>query len=70
MVKDFSYKDQGPKDPAYAEKLFKEMEQSAGRDVFDEGLMYLRAFNLEKSKEYPKAKEAYLELLKHFENHQ
>lgn len=66
LAKDFSYKEQGFKDPAYAEKLFKRMEESAGSDVFDEELMYMRAFNLEQSKEYPKAKEAYLALLKRY----
>ncbi|MEK6728028.1 MAG: hypothetical protein AABY28_05100 [Candidatus Omnitrophota bacterium] len=66
MAKDFSYKDQGFKDPAYAEKLFKRIEEFVGRDVFDEGLMYLRAFNLEKSQEYPRAKEAFLSLLKRY----
>lgn len=71
LAKDFSYsavvvKDKGLKDPAYAEKLFKRMGEVGGKGVFDEELMYLRALNLEKSKEYPKANDAYLDLLKRY----
>lgn len=69
LVKDFSYSPagrQGPKDPVYAEKLFEKMKEAGGESVFDEELMYLRAFNLEKSKEYAKAKDAYQNLLKQY----
>ncbi len=70
LAKDFSYSpaggSEGPKDPAYAEKLFKKMEEALGEGVFDEELMYLRAFNLEKSKENVEAKDAYQNLLKQY----
>jgi hypothetical protein len=62
----FAYKDQGPSDPSYAEKIFKKMEELAGKDSFDQGLMYLRAFNLEKAKDYPLAKDMYVDLTLRF----
>jgi TolA-binding protein len=63
IAREFSYKDQGPSDPVYAEKIFKKIEELAGKKVFDQELMYLRAFNLEKAKEYQKAKDAYIDFL-------
>ena len=54
------------KDPFYAEKYFEKMEGLGGKDVFNEQLIYLRAYNLEKSKEYTKAKDYYIDLVKRF----
>src|SRR3989338_2966377 len=63
LARSFSYYiDEGPKDPFYAEKLFKKIEALGGKQVFDQELIYLRAFNLEKSKEYKQARELYGEL--------
>ncbi len=55
-----------PAGPVYAEKIFKQIEFFCGPDAFDEELIYLRAFNLEKFKEYPQAKDVYLSLLGRF----
>ncbi|MFH0826858.1 MAG: hypothetical protein V1923_03100 [Candidatus Omnitrophota bacterium] len=56
IAKAFAYKDEGPSDPFYAEKIFKRLEDKAGKEAFDQELMYLRGFNLEKAKEYLEAK--------------
>jgi len=66
IAKSFAYKDEGPNDPPYAEKIFNKIEELGGKESFDEALIYLRAFNLEKSKEYAKAKDSYLELIKRY----
>lgn len=60
----FSYKDIEPCDMLYAEKIFKKIEESGGVKAFDEELMYMRGFNLEKNKEYRQAKDVYSLLLK------
>jgi tetratricopeptide (TPR) repeat protein len=62
----FRSKDEGQKDLLYAEKIFKRIAELGGKDAFDEELIYLRAFNLEKIKEYGEAKEIYLDLVKRF----
>ncbi|MBN2831115.1 MAG: tetratricopeptide repeat protein [Candidatus Omnitrophica bacterium] len=62
----FSYKDSSLSDMFYAENIFKKMEELWGMDAFDEELIYLRGFNLEKNKEYLKAKEIYSFLLKKY----
>jgi len=67
IAKTFAYKDEGGSDALFAEKLFKKIEELGGKDSLNQDLMYLRAFNLEKAKEYPLAKEVYLELAKRFE---
>lgn len=56
IARAFAYKDEGPSDPFYAEKIFKRLEAKAGEEIFGQELMYLRGFNLEKAKEYPEAK--------------
>ncbi|MDD5730837.1 MAG: tetratricopeptide repeat protein, partial [Candidatus Omnitrophica bacterium] len=66
IAKMFSVTNEGLKDPAYAESVFKRIEEAGGKDAFDEELLYLRAFNLEKAKELVKAKENYAELVKKF----
>jgi hypothetical protein len=62
----FAYKDQGQKDTAYAEAIFRKIEQEGGPEAFDEELIYLRGFNLEKEKEYSQAKDIYLSLLEKY----
>jgi TolA-binding protein len=62
----FAYRDEGLSDPFYAEEVFQKIEERAGKDAFDEGLMYLRAWNLEKVKEYAQAKDIYAELARRF----
>ncbi|MFH1355299.1 MAG: hypothetical protein ABIH19_04030 [Candidatus Omnitrophota bacterium] len=59
----FAYKDEGVKDTYYAEGIFQKLEQLGGKDAFDEDLLYLRAYNLEKAKDYSKTKENYIDLL-------
>lgn len=65
-AKKFSAKDDAKVDPAYAERLFAALEQLAGKDVFNQELIYLRAFNLEKIKEYPQAADVYLALVSRY----
>lgn len=62
----FAFKGTAAKDAAYAEKLFREAEAAAGEGIFDEELIYLRAFNLEKAKDYDGCKELYDALLTRF----
>jgi TolA-binding protein len=66
IAKSFTYKDEGLKDAFYAEKVFKKIEELGKEEVFNEELIYLRAFNLEKAKEYAQAKDAYLNLVQRF----
>ncbi len=68
IARDFSYKDEGPLDPSYAEKIFQKVEEMGGMEAFNEELIHLRAFNLEKSKEYEKAKKLYQYLAEHYIN--
>jgi len=63
IARQFSYKDRQPNDPLYAEKIFEKIEGLAGEKGFDQDLIYLRALNLEKAKEYVKAKDLYLKLI-------
>lgn len=63
IAREFVYKDRGFKDPGYAEKIFKRIEELAGISSFSQELMYLRAFNLEKSKDYAGAKGAYRDFI-------
>jgi TolA-binding protein len=62
----FIYKDSSPKDSFYAEKVFKKIELLGGEGAFEEELIYLRGFNLEKNKEFAKAKDIYETYLKRF----
>ncbi len=64
IAKDFS--SSASSGQLYAEKIFKKIEEIAGLDSFDEELIYLRAFNLEKTGEYPPAKNYYDELIKRY----
>jgi len=63
IAKKFAYKDLAESDPFYAEKIFKELDEAAGIEAFDQELIYLRAFNLEKMHEYPQAREIYADLV-------
>ena len=64
IAKNFTYKDEGQSDPAYAEKIFQEVERKGAENVFDQDLIYLRAFNLEKMLCFKEARDVYLILLK------
>jgi hypothetical protein len=66
IAKLFSYKDEGLSDTFYAERIFARIEESGGREAFDQELIYLRAFNLEKAKEYSQAKDGYVNLVKFY----
>lgn len=58
----FVYKATGFYDMAYAEEIYAQIEGLARKDVFNQETIYLRAFNLEKLREYKKAGELYLQL--------
>ncbi|PIP19657.1 MAG: hypothetical protein COX41_01730 [Candidatus Omnitrophica bacterium CG23_combo_of_CG06-09_8_20_14_all_41_10] len=62
----FSYQDSGFKDMFYAEKIFQKIEEIGGLEAFNEELIYLRGFNLEKNKEYRQAKDIYLLLIQKY----
>ncbi len=64
----FSYKDGSLNDIAYAENIFKSLEEAGGLDVFNEELIYMRGFNLEKNKDFKEAKEIYNKLLAKYPN--
>ena len=66
IAKQFTYKPAGPQDMFYAEKVFAKIEETAGKEAFDEELLYLRAFNLEKDKDFAKSKDVYLDLINRF----
>lgn len=54
------------KDPAYAEKVFGVLEEACGKSYFNEELRYLRAYNLQRLKEYARSAEEYELLTKDF----
>ncbi|MCU0651463.1 MAG: hypothetical protein MUC39_00765 [Candidatus Omnitrophica bacterium] len=56
----------GPSSPVYAEKIFEKIEEIGGKDAFSEDLLYLRAINSEKIKEYGLAKRFYDDLATRF----
>lgn len=62
----FSYKDSGHYDLDYAESIFQKIEDIGGINAFDEDLIYMRGFNLEKNKSFEKTKNIYLILLKKY----
>lgn len=66
LAKSFAYNDLGNHDMFYAEKIFKKIEEAGGKEAFDLESMYLRAFNLEKAKDLPSAKDIYLDLISRF----
>lgn len=66
IAKDFSYKDSGAFDMHYAQTIYQKIESLGDKEVFDEELMYLAGFNLEKAREYAEAKDVYLDFIKHY----
>lgn len=66
IAKQFSYESQSIKDLFFAEKVFKKIEEAGGKEAFGEELLYSRAFNLEKAKEYAPAKDLYLDLISRY----
>jgi len=66
IAKSFSYQDKGPSDALYAENIFQKIEALGTKEAFNEGLSYLRAWNLEKIKEYISAKDIYLDLINRY----
>jgi TolA-binding protein len=68
LAREFSYKDAALCDVSYAEKLYEKLVGIAGKEAMDEQASYLRAYNLERSREFEKAKEKYLDLLGRFPN--
>ncbi|TRZ94331.1 hypothetical protein D4R78_06600 [bacterium] len=59
----FVYKPTGLYDMAYAEKIYAKIEALGQKNIFSQEAIYLRAFNLEKLKDYKKAGELYLQLI-------
>lgn len=68
IAKSFSYKDEGGSDTEYAEKIFHKIEEMGGVSALDDEASYIRAYNLEKAKEYLAAQDKYLTLLNRFPN--
>jgi hypothetical protein len=62
----FAYRDGAESDPSYAERIFKRLEAFAGKEALGQDLAYLRAYNLEKAKEYAEARDAYVDLTSRF----
>lgn len=54
------------KDPSYAEKAFGVLQESCGKSYFTDELQYLRAYNLQRQKEYQRAIEEYSILVTDF----
>ncbi|MCX5697015.1 MAG: tetratricopeptide repeat protein [Candidatus Omnitrophica bacterium] len=69
IAKLFCASDAGQKDAAFSEELFKKIEQLGGKVALDQDLSYLRAYNLEKAKDFLPAKDAYIDLIKRFPQH-
>jgi len=69
----FTYRPNSLHDMAYAEKIYTKIDASGQKNAFSQEQIYMRAFNLEKMKEYQKAREHYLGLVqlyadtKHFD---
>ncbi|MDD5465803.1 MAG: hypothetical protein PHP73_05640 [Candidatus Omnitrophica bacterium] len=59
----FVYKQTGFYDMAYAEDIYAKIEKLGGKDAFNQAAIYLRAFNLEKLKDYKGAQKLYLQLI-------
>jgi TolA-binding protein len=59
----FVYKPSGLYDMAYAEKIYSKIDLLGQNDSFDQDTIYLRAFNLEKMKEYKAAADFYSRLV-------
>lgn len=59
----FTYKPTGLYDMPYAEKIYARIEGLGQKNSFDQETIYLRAFNLEKLKDYKMAGELYYKLI-------
>ena len=68
LAREFAYKDATFNDPGYAEKIFAKIESLSSKAAFDEQLSYLRAYNMERAREFDKAKAGYIDLLSRFPN--
>lgn len=66
LAKLFVYHPNGPRDMAYAEKIYKQIEDLGGMEAFNEERLYTRAFNLEKMRDYKKAADIYQAFLGRF----
>ncbi len=66
VAREFAYKDGAVNDPFYSEKIFRKIESLSAKEPFDEQLSYLRAYNLEKAKEFEQAQALYVDLLSRF----
>jgi acyl carrier protein phosphodiesterase len=66
IAKSFSYAQDRPYDALYADKIYQKIEDIGGKESLNEELIYLRAFGLEKMKEYAKAKDIYIELVQRY----
>ena len=62
----FAYKPGTTNDMLYAEKVFKAVDDLGIKDAFDQDLIYLRGFNLEKAKEYKAASIFYAQLARDY----
>ena len=58
----FVYKPAGLHDMAYAEEIYAKIEGLGKTDAFNQATIYLRAFNLEKLRDYKGAERLYLQL--------
>lgn len=65
-AKMFAYRKTVPCDAAYAEKIFRMIEEAGFADVWTEDLLYLRATNLLRAKEFAKAKDVYADFAVRF----
>lgn len=68
IAKQFSIQDKpdASKDAFYAQKVFAKIEELGTKEAFNEELLYLCAFNLEKAKEYKRGADFYAELVKRY----
>ncbi|MCM8801388.1 MAG: hypothetical protein NC912_05220 [Candidatus Omnitrophica bacterium] len=66
IAMEFVYKDYQLNDPEYAEKIFTKIEAIGLNELFEEETIYLRGFNLEKKKDYRKAKDIYIDLIQRY----
>jgi len=66
IARKFSSPEAKAGDPLYAEKIFQRIEETGGKETFEQELIYLRAKTLEKAKLYAQAKDAYIDLVGRF----
>ncbi len=66
IAKLFCASDAGGKGALFAEEIFKKIEALGGPDALNESLSYQRAYNLQTSKDFLQARDAYVVLVKRF----